>query len=82
MPATKMSFHGYDVTYYFLSALKRYGKYFQFCLTQSDLEPSKRGIFLDFNFLRIDNKSGFENNGVYMLNYDADLNIKKTDIQK
>jgi len=76
------SFQGYDITYYFLSALKRYGKYFQFCLTQSDLEPSKRGIFLDFNFLRIDNKSGFENNGVYMLNYDADLNIKKTDIQK
>ncbi len=74
------SFQGYDITYYFVSALKRYGKYFQFCLSETDAEPNKKGLFLEFAFKRIDAYSGFENNGVFMINYDTELNIIKQDI--
>jgi len=74
---TVYSFQGYDISYYFLSALKRYGKFFQFCLSPTDLEPNKDGLFLDFEFERINEYGGFENNGVFILNYDTELNLKK-----
>lgn len=76
---TVYSFHGYDVSYYFFSALKRYGKFFQFCLSPADLEPNRYGMFLNFDFVRIDKYSGFENNAVFILHYDEELNLKKVE---
>ena len=71
------SYQGYDIAYYFLSALKRYGKYFQFCISNRDVEPNPVGLSLYFNFLRIDKYSGFENNGVHIIRYDENLDLKK-----
>ena len=71
------SYQGYDVAYYFLSAIKRYGKYFQFCISARDVEPNPVGLSLYFNFLRIDKYSGFENNGVHIIRYDKNLELQK-----
>jgi len=74
---TVFSYQGYDVTLYFLSALKRYGKYFQFCLSNRDVEPNSNGLSLKFDFERINDKSGFENKGVHILKFDENLNLIK-----
>lgn len=75
---TAFSYQGYDVTFYFLSALKRYGKFFQFCISSKDVEPNPQGLSLRFDFERINDTSGFENNGSYILNYSPDsLNLQK-----
>ncbi len=74
---TVFSYQGYDITLYFLSALKRYGKYFQFCISNRDVEPNPQGLSLKFDFERINDHSGFENKGVHILKYDEDLNLIK-----
>ncbi|MBN2890235.1 MAG: LysM peptidoglycan-binding domain-containing protein [Bacteroidales bacterium] len=72
---TTYSYTGYDVTYYFITALKQYGKYFQFCLGNND-EFMGRGIFMKFNFERFNINSGFENSGLYMMYYNENLELK------
>lgn len=74
---TVFSYQGYDVTLYFLSALKRYGKYFQFCLSSRDVDPNTKGLSLKFDFERINDKSGFENKGVHILKFDENLDLIK-----
>lgn len=77
---TKFSFQAYDIGMYFLSALKQYGKYFQFCI--SDVENElPTGIFLDLKFARVKENCGFENKGAFLLYYDDDLNLKKVTIK-
>ncbi len=71
------SYLGYDVMNYFVHALRQYGKTFQYCISPFDMEPNPRGIFLNFDFKRMDPYSGFENNAVFMIYYDQDLNMHK-----
>ncbi|GEM_PF-1996679 len=71
------SYLGYDITNYFAHALKQYGRTFQFCLSPYDMEPNPRGIYLNFNFRRLDQYSGFENNAVFMIYYDENLKMHK-----
>ena len=68
------SYTGYDATYYFITALKQYGKYFQFCLGEND-EFMGKGIFMKFDFSRCNPTGGFENEGLFMLYYDDDLRL-------
>ncbi|MBN2664345.1 MAG: LysM peptidoglycan-binding domain-containing protein [Bacteroidales bacterium] len=72
---SRFSYIGYDVTYYFISALKRYGKYFQFCLG-NDQDYMDSGMFMKFYFERLNKQSGFENKRLNMLYYTKDLNIE------
>jgi ABC-type branched-subunit amino acid transport system substrate-binding protein len=73
--STMYSHIGYDVMYYFVTALKMYGKYFQFCINQNQ-EFMSKGTFMNFEFYRHNKTGGFENHGLFMLFYDKDLNIK------
>jgi len=70
---TKYSFCGFDICYYFLSALKKYGKNLQPCIQNYNIELLQS----EFNFKRINKYSGFENNSIYIINYDKEFNIKK-----
>jgi len=70
----KYSYIGYDATYYFIMALKQYGKYFQFCLGE-DQEFMDSGMFMKFYFERLDKNSGFENKRLKMLYYAKDLEL-------
>ncbi|MBI4647977.1 MAG: LysM peptidoglycan-binding domain-containing protein, partial [Bacteroidia bacterium] len=65
------SFCGYDIMLYFLQMLMKYGRDFRFCLQQEDMLQSK------YSFVRIDEFSGFENTGTYILHYDIDYSVNK-----
>jgi LysM repeat protein/ABC-type branched-subunit amino acid transport system substrate-binding protein len=72
-----LSFHGYDFMHYFLSALREYGTYFQFCIQSYKTVPYVSGLQSGFDFERQERSGGFENRNVYLLRYTPDLNILK-----
>lgn len=63
------SYEGYDIMYYFVTALSKYGRHFQFCLSPYDQYPNKSGIVFEFDFVRTGTYNGFENNGTHILKY-------------
>jgi LysM repeat protein/ABC-type branched-subunit amino acid transport system substrate-binding protein len=66
---------GYDVTYYFINALKKYGKNFEYCL--DGYNPHL--IQSNFKFKRVSNWGGMYNTGLFILNFtpEYELKIKK-----
>ena len=70
---------GYDIMYYFGTALMKYGKNFQFCLDPTDRIPNSKGLIHDFEFSRYGKNGGFENSGVFMLEYDINFALKKSE---
>lgn len=70
---TKYSYCGYDIGYYFLTALKKYGKNLQNCITNYNVEL----LQTSFYFNRNSKQSGFENKSVYILSYEKDFDVKK-----
>ncbi|MGE4586663.1 MAG: LysM peptidoglycan-binding domain-containing protein [Mangrovibacterium sp.] len=65
------SFQGYDVAFYFLSALFRYGRDFRSCLSHMQVhllqsEPS---------FVRVSQEGGFLNQGLFVIQYQPDFDI-------
>ncbi len=64
-------FNGYDVTFYFLTAMKNYGRDFRACLPLVNVDLLQS----DFMFRRSDNRYGFENNGLSIVRYGNDMNI-------
>jgi LysM repeat protein len=66
-------FMGYDIMFYFLQAMKNYGRDFHECL------PIIRTELLqaDFLFRKTDHLNGFENNGISIVKYDKDLSIRR-----
>ncbi len=66
-------FQGYDIMFYFLQAMKNFGPDFHECL------PIIRTELLqaDFLFRKSDFQNGFENNGVTIVKYDKDMNIRR-----
>ena len=64
---------GYDITYYFLSALKKYGREFGRCIPFFRL-PALQS---DFHFNRIDPDSGFMNTHFDIYRYCKDYTIVK-----
>lgn len=67
------AFLGYDVTFYFLNALVKYGRNFESCLPsyQVDLIQS------DFHFAPIEDGNGTMNNVVNIVRYNRDFTISK-----
>ena len=76
---TRYSFQGYDIMFYFLNALKNYGKNFHLCLSSQDFTFIKSGLQSDYNFIKIGEHSGFENNAVSIIKYDKEFNVVKVD---
>ncbi len=68
---------GYDVSYYFINALKTYGTSFEYCLD----EYNPHLIQSDFKFKRISNWGGMFNTGLFILNFtpDYELNVHKVE---
>ena len=60
---------GYDVTFYFISAMTQYGENFDLCLDQ----VKHHEIQFNFDFQRISNWGGFYNKGFFKLNFTPDL---------
>jgi LysM repeat protein len=70
----KSAFLGYDVTYYFLAVLRKYGAEFQDCISKFDL------VLLQshYKFVRNNINDGFVNEGCFLLEYTSDnIEIKR-----
>ncbi|MDR1056614.1 MAG: LysM peptidoglycan-binding domain-containing protein [Prevotellaceae bacterium] len=71
---TQYAFQGYDITYYFLSALKNYGKDFKNCVNNLDIKLLQSR----YKFDRFDDKnSGYANTKSFLLEYTPEMNVIK-----
>jgi len=68
---------GYDVTYYFINALKKYGKNFEYCL--DGYNPHL--IQSNFKFERMSNWGGMYNTGLFILNFTPEYELKVKKIE-
>jgi LysM repeat protein/ABC-type branched-subunit amino acid transport system substrate-binding protein len=72
---TQYSFRGYDVMFFFLSALKEYGADFQYCISNHKVDLLQS----DYKFNRTSTGGGYENRSVHMLRYTKKFDIVKED---
>ena len=79
---SQYSYQGFDILYYFANVLKLHGRNFQYCIDAWDLLPLRNGLQTEFNFKRVNNFGGFENNGIFILQYDKNVGIRKIDLNK
>jgi LysM repeat protein len=71
--AYQFAFLGYDITYYFASVLKKYGKEFGRCITDFRMPMLQS----DFRFEKIDPFSGYMNKQLNIYKYGKDYYITK-----
>lgn len=69
---------GYDTALFFLTALKRYGSAFE----QHIADVRVNTLQFAFTFERMNNWGGFVNNGLFLVHYDRNGQIIKTDISR
>mgnify|MGYP006294036569 CR=1 FL=1 len=70
---SKFSFFGYDVMFYFLNALKTYGKEFRFCIQDFKIDL----LQTDYRFKRESPFDGFENNAIYIIKFNKNNRMVK-----
>lgn len=75
----QFGFQGYDVGFYFMSMLSKYGPEFQDCIYKSINDTSIALTQNEFHFIQESSSTGFENNHVYVLMYDHDYDIIRLD---
>jgi hypothetical protein len=68
---TQFSFQGFDVTYYFLSALYRYGKDFRNCLPDYPMELTQ----MNFNFEKVAPMGGYTNHSLFVTSYERNFDV-------
>lgn len=62
---TQFSFQGYDVAYYFMSALYQYGKDFKDCLPYHHVDLTQGEFYFD----QVNRYGGYMNRGLFVVNY-------------
>lgn len=68
---SQFSHQGFDVSYYFLSALLHYGKDFRACLPDYPMELTQTV----FNFRKVSPMGGFMNSGMFVTAYERNYDI-------
>jgi len=68
---SQFSFQGFDVAYYFMSALYRYGKDFRNCLSDYPMELTQ----MNFNFERVAPMGGFTNHSLFVTGYERNFDV-------
>lgn len=68
---SQFSFQGYDVSYYFLSALYRYGKNFRNCLPEYPMELTQT----NFSFRRVTPMGGYMNHSLFITSYEQNFDV-------
>ena len=69
---SQFSFQGYDVAYYFMNALFRYGKSFMSCLAGNKVELTQGAFY----FEKVNANGGYMNHGLFITHYTPDYDIK------
>lgn len=65
------SFQGFDVSFYFLSALNRFGKDFRSCLPEFPMELTQ----MSFNFKKMGPTGGNMNTGLFVTGYERNFDV-------
>ena len=68
---SQFSFQGFDVTYYFLSALYSYGKDFRSCLPNYHMELTQ----MNFNFEKASPMGGYTNHSLFVTGYERNFDV-------
>jgi len=68
---SQFSFQGFDVSYYFLSALFKYGKDFRACLPNYSMELTQ----MVFNFWKVAPMGGSMNHGMFVTGYERNFDV-------
>lgn len=68
---TQFSFQGFDVSYYFLSALFRYGKDFRNCLPDYPMELTQN----TFHFRKVSPMGGLLNGGLFITAFERNFDV-------
>jgi LysM repeat protein/ABC-type branched-subunit amino acid transport system substrate-binding protein len=68
---SQFSFQGFDVSYYFLSALFKYGKDFRSCLPNYPMELTQ----MVFNFAKVSPMGGSMNHGMFVTGYERNFDV-------
>ncbi|WP_372773390.1 LysM peptidoglycan-binding domain-containing protein [Mangrovibacterium sp.] len=68
----QFSFQGYDIAYYFMSAMFSYGKDFIRCLPYHQVELTQA----EFHFEKVNRDGGYINQGLFILEYEPDYSIR------
>jgi hypothetical protein len=69
---SRFSFHGYDLGFYFIDRLAKYGTNFMQCLTNDEASMS---LQTRFKFDRISPQGGLVNTELLLLRHTKDLNV-------
>lgn len=73
---SQYSFQGFDVSYYFLSALFKFGKDFRNCIPEYPMELTQ----MDFNFRKVSPMGGFMNHSLFVNSYERNFDILNFDV--
>lgn len=68
---TQFSFQGFDVAYYFMSALFSFGKDFRNCLPNYPMELTQ----MNFSFGRVTPMGGFANRSLFITGYERNFDV-------
>jgi len=68
---SQFSFQGFDVAFYFLSAIQRFGKDFRSCLPDYPMELTQ----MNFNFRKVAPMGGFENENLFVTSYERNFDV-------
>jgi ABC-type branched-subunit amino acid transport system substrate-binding protein len=68
---TQFSFQGFDVSYYFLSAMFRYGKDFRNCLPDYPMELTQN----TFHFRKVSPMGGWLNGGLFITAFERNFDV-------
>lgn len=75
---SQFSYQGFDVTYYFLNALFRYGKDFRDCMVRNPMQLTQ----MEFSFKKVAPMGGFMNNGLFVTSWERNFDILNSGIIK
>ena len=71
------AWQGYDIMYYFLSGIGRYGRRFRNKISQFEIDL----LHANYNFQRNYRSDGFENKGMFFIRYDKNFDIIRSDTE-
>jgi len=74
---SRYSLWGHDVTYYFISAIRQFGKDFPHCIQHHNPHTVQSKL----KFLRVANWGGFYNHGLYVLKFSPDYKVQIEEVQ-
>ena len=75
--STKIALIGYDTGMYFISAIQQFGSDFEDRLSEMNYKSLQTG----FNFDRINNTGGYFNKNIFIIHYDKDYTIIRSEFK-